>query len=307
MPSMPLGPAGSPLPTEAEAAARAQAWERALASNQLPEFVVNRLQAAAAGRLPWMSTMTPAELLLARSHGVKPIATVSGTCWYQYGRSWTEGHAAGWRAALQRLRVEAISCDANAVVDVKMRTVHSDLGDSMDYTLFGTAVRMEGLPASTDPVVATVPALEFVRLLEMGIVPVGLAVGACFQWLTSYTNANIAGGYSWTNEELGDLTRFWQKVRRDAHQHLRADAARQGTGVLAHTHFGQLIRQERDKQPPAFLGRHIVIGTVVDTRPRSAVPHHIRTVVDMRDDLSPLLNEASGPAASNLHEREGGI
>ena len=307
MPTTLQGPSGSPLPTEAQAAARGAAWERALAGGQLPEFVVERLHAAAQGRLPWLSTMTPAELRLARSHGIKPIATVSGTCWYQYGRSWTEGHAAGWRSALQRLRAEAIACGANAVVDVKMRTVHTDLGASMDYTLLGTAVRMEGLPASPDPVVATVPALEFVRLLEMGIVPVGIAVGAQFEWLTNYANANIAGNYSWTNEELGELTQFWQRVRRHAHQELRVDAARQGSGVLAHTHFGQLFKQERDKQPTAYLGRHIVIGTVVDARRGDGVPHHIQTVVDMRDDISPLLNKTRGPAANNLHDREGGI
>ena len=301
------GPAGSPLPTEAEAAARGAAWENALAHDQLPGFVVERLHAAAQGRLPWLSTMTPAELLLARSHGIKPIATVSGTCWYQYGRSWTEGHAAGWRSALQRLRAEAMACGANAVVDVKMRTVHTDLGASMDYTLLGAAVRMDGLPASPDPVVATVPALEFVRLLEMGVVPCGLAVGAHYEWLTDYNGA-YGGQGSWANGPLSSLANFWESIRRDAHRDLRADAARQGSGVLAHTQFGQLLKQEGgENQPIRYLGRHIVIGTVVDTRRGDGVPHHIRTVVDMRDDVSPLLNETRGPAASDLHEREGGI
>jgi uncharacterized protein YbjQ (UPF0145 family) len=294
-------------PTAADAAAREAAWEQALAHDRLPPFVAERLHAAGAGRLPWLSTMTPAELRLARSHGVRPIATVSGTCWYQYGRSWTEGHAAGWHAALHRLKAEAVACGANAVVDVKMRTVQADTGPSMDYTLLGTAVRMEGLPASPHPAIATVPALEFVRLLEMGIVPVGLAVGAQFEWLTGSTNLNIAGNYSWTNQEMGDLTRFWQQVRRRAHQELRRDAARQGTGVLAHTQFGQLFKREQDKQPPAFLGRHIVIGTVVDSRPGDGVPHRIRTVVDMRDDLSPLLNETGAPATYDLNDTEGAI
>ncbi len=304
---MPQGPIGNPLPTEGEAAARSAAWERALSGNRLPDFVVERLHAAAQGRLPWLSTMTATELRLARSHGIKPVATVSGTCWFQYERSWTEGHASGWRAALQRLKAEAVSCGANAVVDVKMRTVHTDLGASMDYTLIGTAVKMDGLPASPDPAVATVPALEFVRLLEMGIVPVGLAVGAKYEWLTNYSSYGVDAAGSWVNQELRDLGAFWQKVRRHAHQELRRDVARQGDGVLAHTQFGQLFRQERDKQPPAYLGRHIVIGTVVETPRGAGVPHHIRTVVDMRDDLSPLLNETRGPAANDLHDQEGGI
>ena len=303
----PAGATGSPLPTAAEAAARSAEWEGALAGDKLPSFVVERLSAAAQGRLPWLSTMTATELRLARSHGIKPIATISGTCWFQFERSWTEGHASGWRAALHRLKAEAVSCGANAVVDVKMRTVHTDLGASMDYTLVGTAVKMEGLSPSPEPAVATVPALEFVRLLEMGIVPVGLAVGAKYEWLTNYSSYGVDAAGSWMNQELRDLGAFWQKVRRHAHQELKRDVAKQGNGVLAHTQFGQLFKQERDKQPPAYLGRHIVIGTVVETPKGAGVPHHIRTVVDMRDDESPLLNEASVAGGYDLNDREGGI
>jgi uncharacterized protein YbjQ (UPF0145 family) len=294
-------------PTEADALARQAAWEQALARHALPSFVAERLQAAGQGRLPWMSTMTPAELRLARSHGIRPVAAVSGTCWYQYGRSWTEGHAAGWRAALQRLKAEAVACGANAVVDVKMRTVQADLGPSMDYTLLGTAVRMEGLTASPDPVVATVPALEFVRLLEMGITPVGLAVGAKYDWLTDSYGA-YSGKGDWTNRPLTSLSSFWEVIRRDAHHELRVDGARQGTGVLAHTQFSQLFKREGGKDnPDRFLGRHIVIGTVVDARRGDGIPRHIRTVVDMRDDLSPLLNETGRPATYDLNDTEGAI
>ena len=127
--------------------------------------------------------MSPAELLIVRSHGIRPVATVSGTCWFSYGRSWTEGHAEGWHEALARLKREAVAAGANAVVDVRMRTLRHRVGMSMDFTLIGTAVRLARLAPSADPVVATVPALEFVRLLEADIVPVGIAVGACYEWL----------------------------------------------------------------------------------------------------------------------------
>ena len=298
------GDAAAPIALSAQA--RAAEWEQSLAAHRLPSFVVQRLHAAAHGRTPWLSTMTAAELRLARTHGIRPLATISGTCWYQYGRSWTEGHMAGWRAALQRLRAEAIACGANAVLDVRMRTIQSDMGASMDYTVLGTAVKVQGLPASPDPVVATVPALEFVRLLEMGIVPCGLAVGAHFEWLVDYNRA-YGGSWSWNNQPLGTLGGFWESIRRAAHRELRADAARQGTGVLAHTQFSQLIKQEVDKQPDRYLGRHIVIGTVVDTRPGDGVPHDIVTVVDMRDDLSPLKGGERGPRGYDLNEQEGGV
>ncbi|WP_174280351.1 heavy metal-binding domain-containing protein [Sphingomonas bacterium] len=288
--------------SQVDHAARTAAWTVALEHDGLPPFVTERLAGAAAGRGAWVATMTPAELLLSRTHGLRPVATVSGTCWFHYGQSWTEGHAQGWHDALHRIGLEAAAAGANAVVDVRMRTLRHRIGASMDFTLIGTAVTMDGLPPSPHPVIATVPALEFVRLLEADIVPVGLAVGARYEWLGSNWNSwgdagalrrtqNATGMFA-GNQPLTELMDFWNAIRRDAHRDLRQAAARQGNGVLAHTQFGQLIRQERDKQPPMYLGRHIVVGTVVDTKARAPVPHAIEQVVDMRDALSPLHNTA---------------
>lgn len=304
--------AGKPLPPrpgEAGASLRRQAeWEAALGVNRVPEFVAARLRSAAAGKAPWLATMTPAELLLGRSHGIHPVAMVSGTCWYQHGYSWTRGHAEGWRRALARVQAEAREAGANAVVDVQMRRVGIGGENSLDYTLVGTAVRVEGLPPSRDPVVATVPALEFVRLLEAGIVPVGLAVGAQYEWL--YPRGPwITGSWTWGNQPLTELGGFWEGVRRRALAELRQDVARQGGGVLAHTQFGQLLRVEGDNsQPVRFLGRHIVVGTVIDTRPGAILPHPVRTVVDMRDELSPLLAGRPQPhTAYPTNEETGGV
>jgi len=261
----------------AAAQARDRDWEAALAEGRLPQPVLERLADARAGRTPWVATMTPAELLTIRSHGCRPIATVSGTCWYNFGFSWTEGHAEGWAYALDRIRQEAFAAGANAVVDVQMRTIRHRFGPSMDFTLLGTAIRVDGLPPSADPVIATVPALEFVQLLEMGIVPTGIAVGARYEWLGGGFGSGWGNGWGGRmtqmqssvfagNQPLTELGQFWESIRRDAHADLRAHTATMGNGVLAHTNFGQIIRQERDKQPPAYLGRHIVIGTVVGRR-----------------------------------------
>ena len=167
---------------------RQDAWAGALQRNDLPGFVTGRLEAASQRKIPWLSTMTPAELLLGKSHGLRPLATVSGTCWFHYGYSWTEGHAQGWNTAVKRMKQEALAVGANAVVDVQMRTVQGAMEGSMDFTLFGTAVKFDGLPASTDPVLATVPAMDFVRLLEMGIAVCGIAVGACYDYLEGYSS-----------------------------------------------------------------------------------------------------------------------
>lgn len=298
---------------------REAAWTVALENDRLPPFVEERLQDAGAGRTPWVATMTPAELLLAKTHGIRPIATVSGTCWYSFGWSWTEGHSEGWHRALHRIRQEARAAGANAVVDVRMRTIRHGFGSGMDFTLIGTAVKIDGLKPSPHPIVATVPALEFVRLLEMDIVATGIAIGAAYEWLGNFGQWNgygsAASRLQWQtgafagNQPLHDLGDFWERIRRDAHAELRRSAAAQGNGVLAHTHFGQILRREQDKQPPAYLGRHIVIGTVVDTPRRAPVPHGIEIVLDMaaKTPLTATQTNRNSVYSGEIGEGEGPI
>src|SRR5579859_4843762 len=88
-------------------AARAASEQRqaeilmALQAEQVPPSVQQRLHGARSGALPWIATLSPAELMLARSHGFRPVAAVSATCWMHYGWSWTEGHGQGWETALR--------------------------------------------------------------------------------------------------------------------------------------------------------------------------------------------------------------
>lgn len=275
-----------------------------LQADRVPRSIHQRLDEARQGRVPWIATLTPAELLLMRSHGIKPICTVSATCWMHYGWSWTEGHAQGWETALRRLRDEAALAGANAVLDVKMRTVDVDVESSMDFTLIGTAVRVEGLQRSQDPLVATVPALEFVKLLDADVVPTGIAIGAHYDWMTDWrgqTNLRWMG-----NIECKPLTRHLEAVRQRAHAQLRRSAASQGNGVLAHVNFTQMFEREQGEQKQ-FLARHIVVATVVDTPPRVRVPHGIQIVVDLRDGATPLLATTTHHQSYMQNDEDGAI
>src|SRR5580658_7132000 len=134
------GPSAETLAAREDAAARQADIHWALSRGAVPKRVQRRLEGARSGTLPWLATLTPAELLITRSHGLKPIAAVSATCWLHYGWSWPAGHAQGWALALRRLREEAFAAGANAVLDVKMRTIPLGVESSMDFTLIGTAV-----------------------------------------------------------------------------------------------------------------------------------------------------------------------
>jgi hypothetical protein len=278
-----------------------------LQTGAVPAATRARLEGARSGRLPWLATLTPAELMVARSHGLKPIASVSASCWMHYGWSWTEGHAQGWGKALQRLREEAKAAGANAVLDVKMRTVPLTVEHSLDFTLVGTAVYVEGLPPSADPIVATVPALEFVKLLEADVVPTGIAVGARYNWLNDWRGA---ARQAWMgNIESTVLSRFWEQVRQQAHADLRQSARPQGNGVLAHVNFSQMFEFEdkNDDKLKRYLGRHIVVATTVDAKRGIPIPHGIKMVVDLHAGKTPLTGTTRHHQSYASNENEGAI
>jgi hypothetical protein len=277
-----------------------------LRTGQVPAATRERLEGTRTGRLPWLATLTPAELSIVRSHGLRPIAAISATCWLHYGWSWTEGHAQGWEKALERLRQEARAAGANAVLDVKMRTVPLSIENSMDFTLVGTAVYLDGLPPSDDPIVATVPAIEFVKLLESDVVPSGIAIGAQYDWLTDWRGAT---NQSWQgNIESRALSQFWETIRQRAHAELRRSAKPQGNGVLAHLNFSQMFEFEGDdNQPKRYLGRHIVIATTVDARRNVPFPHEIQMTVDMHAGRSPLVGTKPHHQSYASNDEDGAI
>lgn len=278
----------------------------AIRTDGVPKSTEHRLLAVRSGRLPWIATLTPAELLITRSHGFRPIAAVSATCWMHHGWSWTEGHEQGWHTALMRLREEARAAGANAVLDVKMRTVPLHVEQSMDFTLVGTAVFIEGLPSSAEPVVATVPALEFVKLLEADVVPTGIAVGACFEWLYDW-RGTADQRWSYVNTEAVQLSELWERVRRNAHYNLRKRARDQGNGVLAHVNFSQMFEGEDENDRKRYLARHIVVATTVDARPGAQFPHDVAIVVDMHAGQTPLTGTTRHHQSYEMNEEEGGI
>jgi hypothetical protein len=302
----------SGTPGDLQSLARQQAWSDAIQQERLPDFVTTRLKAAGDRKVPWLSTMTPAELLLGKSHGMRPVATVSGTCWAQFGTGSPTGYltdewgnfALGWAKAVERMKREALAAGANAVVDVQMRSSPSPHTSSADFTVFGTAIRFDRLPASSDPVIATVSALDFVRLLEMGTVVCGMAIGSAFDFIYTpgtYTETRPFGRSRALliaqqmktfsgNQAVGELSDFWQEIRRRAHLQLRQNTQKIGGGVLARTNLSQLRRVEGE--PANYFGRHIVIGTVVTKGRAGRGVQDIHTVVDMRDDQSPFCAEA---------------
>ena len=112
----------------------------------------------------------------------------------------------GHRLATPRPRGQ--SRGANAVLDVKMRTIPARCRREHGFHPGRHGGESRRPAASQDPIIATVPALEFVKLLEADVVPTGIAIGAHYEWLTDWRgNANQA----WMgNIESWQLSNLWE-------------------------------------------------------------------------------------------------
>lgn len=268
---------------------RLEAISKAITHNKVPAEIEQRLKDTSAGKLPWISTMSPTEMLVTRKHGVRPISMIASTCWMQYGQSWTLGHSTGWRKAVDRMRAEAVAAGANAVVDVKLKTIGRHNSDNMDFSLIGTAVHIDNLTIDK-PAISTTSAAEFIRLMESGIIPVGISIGCDYEIIDDRRNEAGRNLFRnrWENFENDFLVRLWSRVRKSAFKELIKDSMRHdGNGILAHINFNELIDQEyevNDVKKYRYLARHIIIGTVVkDLGHHHSSIHDVTPVIDISD------------------------
>jgi hypothetical protein len=186
-----------------------------------------------------------------------------------------------------------------------MRTLPVSVENSMDFSLVGTAVRLENLPPSEDPIVATVPALEFIRLLEADVVPTGIAVGANYAWISDWSGSTPQAWMG--NAEATILSSAWEQVRQGAYRDLSKHARDLGNGVLAHINFSQMFQRKENNEPIQYLARHIVVATTVDAiRSARALPE-VKIAVDLHAGATPLARHTPHHQSYASNDNEGAI
>lgn len=126
---------------------------------------------------------------------------------HRYGYNWEHsfyesGVVACRDAALMRILQEASDLNAHGVVGVRLIRRHLEgVGNSMELTIIGTAIRRAGQPPLRTPFMSHLDGVSFGKLLHGGYVPVALVVGigvmeidpGCqTEWqLRSWSNARV--------------------------------------------------------------------------------------------------------------------
>lgn len=285
---------------------RADDTRTALARGQLPGYVRQRLDTQRTGALPWTSDLSVNEWLLMKNYKFRPLGLVMGSSYYHVGYSkanfsgsWGSGEVRsisnalyqGRHLALTRMSQEAKELGANAVVGVRLETkMPSYAGHETEFVAIGTAVAMEGLAPSANPVLCTVSGQDLAKLLAAGAIPVSLALGVSVYY--QYTTARDTWReQSWSNQEMPMFTESVYQTRHTAMRNMIHEAVQAGgSGVLAHetklhVYEVEVERGENDKRTDHIL-EFVSIGTVVSST-RQVPPLDIETVLSLSsNDLS---------------------
>lgn len=124
------------------------------------------------------------------------------------------GVAAARDAALARITEEARALDAHGVVGVRLiRRQLEGVGNTLEFTVIGTAIRREGGPSLSRPFMSHLDGTAFGKLLHGGYVPVSLVIGigaieidpGCgMEWQSA----------SWGNARIDQLGEGFDQARR---------------------------------------------------------------------------------------------
>ncbi len=240
----------------------------------VPVAAEERLAELAAGDF-FSSTLSVNEFALLSELGPEPIAQVLGASVHQVGWQYLPPHAqwAGsdlfcqmysvsqaWgqarRSAFARLREEAQSVGADAVVGVQLRRgMHDWARNSVDFVVNGTAIRIPGseLGSRADLVLSDLSVQDYWKLRGGGWGPAGLVAATSVFFVSQGSRTRWRRRLSvMTNQELVEFSDGFSAARRAVVADLSGQAQSVKAGGIVGLSFDYEIK--RGKFPVAGVG-----------------------------------------------------
>ena len=128
-------------------------------------------------------------------------------------------------AALRRILEEAHGLGAHGVVGVRILRRHLEgVGNSLEFTCIGTAVRRRGGPQLRSPFMSHLDGVAFSKLLHGGYVPVALVMGVGALEIDPGCGTEWALR-SWSNTRIQQISDGIEEARMLGINHLEAEVA----------------------------------------------------------------------------------
>jgi uncharacterized protein YbjQ (UPF0145 family) len=247
----------------------------------------------------WGSALTSDEFAAIRGAGFEPVGQVFGATVYSAGSASGYSCPGAWgssgdrlpsqtaaqvsgqgglgsfgplvqamyqarRTAIDRMTTECAELGGHGVVGVRLSRGSFPLG-GLEFTAIGTAIRAPGAPLGPQvPFTSDVSGQDFAKLIMMGWVPAGLALGISIG--SRHDDRKTARQTRWGsgNAEVAGWTELVNESRHDARRQLESDVKRLGAeGVV----IAASQMQVRERDCPVAVGRrdHIVEATLIGT------------------------------------------
>jgi uncharacterized protein YbjQ (UPF0145 family) len=294
---------------------------QALENGDLPLSARERLTALAENGDFFTSDLTVNEFALAKEAGYEPLGLVVGSAFYKvafgayYNGLWgptnaelinlTAAETAARNQAVLRMRQEAAILGAHGVIGVRLKAGKYDWATGLtEFTAVGTAIRVPGRPATTEPFTSDLTGQEFWKLHQAGYWPVGLCFGICVYYLIgnfwAQTGTKLFDPSTWANTfrniELEGPTMAMDFARHTAMRRLSDDARQHHAEGVTDMRL-DLRTEERSVGSGSSERKDLVltfmaVGTaiVTDSTPVATEPAKTLTMIDLRAGSNRILN-----------------
>jgi uncharacterized protein YbjQ (UPF0145 family) len=270
----------------------------------IPLAAQERLDAVKArgGRF-FTSDLSTNEFLLTRQAGFQPLTQVMGSSVYHVGwqqmpwaSSWSfpDGGSTeldvitnAWNEArgraLGRLAEEAKRAGADAVVGVRLaRGGFEWMGDLVEFTSFGTAMRSTRYAIEDAPVLSNLSGQDFAKLYLNGYWPVGLVAATSVTYIvSSWSTQRAQRGFAarMQNQELTDYTQGLYDARTRAIMRLQRQAHEAGAhgvvGVEIEQHHAEREVEQNGSRTDLIVTLHVVGTAIVELATDELPPTYI--------------------------------
>ena len=292
----------------------------ALENGDLPKFIKERVERERNGKLPWTSDASVGDWLLMRGLQLEPLGLVMGyahhvitssikteveniivvsqhdhgnIAYYDHDKiGGLEVHSSDIRncckTALTRLQQEAALLGAQAVVNIKLVPKISGVRANIAFEAVGTAVRLKGHVGRKKPLLCGTSMSDFIKLLQAGTMPLGIAIGVGVSYKQGGWNPSILAQSFLDWRSIDNITAYGEAVVAAgglAKQQMRQQARDcGGASVIADMINLNITKFENEisdsNMTIDYVAKIIYLGTILAPR-EPTNSNQFRTVLDL--------------------------
>jgi uncharacterized protein YbjQ (UPF0145 family) len=176
----------------------------------------------------------------------------------------------GYRTGIDRMTGECSDLGGHGIVDVALQVTETP-GDSftaatVEFKVIGTAVRAKGCPPLSRPFTTELSGPDFARLLVVGWVPAGIALGISVAGLHDTLVTTSSGPWGTGNAEVPTYTDLMAYVRQDARSQLEQKVCVLGADGVVVSAMTLHVRSDQCRAHPSgtdHFAEAVITGTAV--------------------------------------------